>query len=660
MKDIKKKQGVMEKLIGPLEQAAIAAAAPKSTDLVEVSEMPQYNTSQDASYKHMGLRARQDVGAGNTLLLEEPVACVPVGRFVLHINDKAAPSNPENYVSEDKLKAFAQEKADYFKQDWPFMCPFLTPYHNQDYLQLTCILIVKGRDRPFKTPDDKGESLYLSRRPPHVSAITFEQFVACMHTLAFFKVSRKQIAPWIVFEEFQRLYDVVAANAYTSATLVSEQKFALALFPTAARINHSCRPNCIRMATPTGMYIVATQDIKAGEELTVSYVPRYIPEFVDVDVFQANLQRNWGFSCKCNWCNTCNANDKANVCKAGNRGDSRIPTTPVTPATLANDPDYIMICEALQAVPQILSENGEMDSLPLLMDELNQLVKAQDCAGVMDKCEDIRAKFSHVLESNPRLGYVVSRHFVKLLQARQTLHVMDSILVDCMKLYPYWSTLYAKSVAAKCGTHNIHFLIATFYQVVFYMISTKGRGHGRPLEPPIGVEPCHTLISNDDGGLEGAYTPLQETEFLNAFFDHYVAMLHLSKDLLGSHWFLWTEFAMYFGLDVFIKEIEEGLRFYTSGSDDGGNNSVVRTDKPAPVTLGDMEDYVFDINPDEMGSTPLMEVSCHDSGGKPAGTVQKGYIKDSSDPDLLVHHAKSMALSKQVEEMQAEEKRNTD
>lgn len=78
------------------------------------------------------------------------------------------------------------------------------------------------------------------------------------------------------------------------------------------------------------------------------------------------------------------------------------------------------------------------------------------------------------------------------------------------------------------------------------------------------------------------------------------------------------------------------------------------TRTPIPVTLGDMEDYIFDVDSEEMRST-LVEGSWN--SGKPSGTVQKGYIKDASNPDLLDHHLKSMALSRRIDEMQAQEKR---
>lgn len=47
------------------------------------------------------------------------------------------------------------------------------------------------------------------------------------------------------------------------------------------------------------------------------------------------------------------------------------------------------------------------------------------------------------------------------------------------------------------------------------------------------------------------------------------------------------------------------------------------------------------------------------SSGKVSGTVQTGYIK-VTDLDLLVHHSKSIALSHQVDEIEAQGKIGND
>jgi hypothetical protein len=45
----------------------------------------------------------------------------------------------------------------------------------------------------------------------------------------------------------------------------------VATFFSHARVNHSCRPNAINMVDEDTMTLIASQDIKAGEEITISY-----------------------------------------------------------------------------------------------------------------------------------------------------------------------------------------------------------------------------------------------------------------------------------------------------------------------------------------------------------------------------------------------------
>lgn len=76
-----------------------------------------------------------------------------------------------------------------------------------------------------------------------------------------------------------------------------------ALFLTISRINHSCIPNAERESALTSggeghMTIRATRDIKAGEEITMSYHDVHIPR----SKRQANYQRIWNFVCACPAC----------------------------------------------------------------------------------------------------------------------------------------------------------------------------------------------------------------------------------------------------------------------------------------------------------------------------------------------------------------------
>lgn len=70
-----------------------------------------------------------------------------------------------------------------------------------------------------------------------------------------------------------------------------------ALFLAPSLINHSCLPNCFRVHVGDVVLIRASRAIRAGEELTVSYVP--------VDSSQSDRKASlarWGFVCTCPRC----------------------------------------------------------------------------------------------------------------------------------------------------------------------------------------------------------------------------------------------------------------------------------------------------------------------------------------------------------------------
>ena len=83
------------------------------------------------------------------------------------------------------------------------------------------------------------------------------------------------------------------------------------VYPCAAFLNHSCHPNCIlryelgipyretpTMYHPPILQIVACRDIKAGDELTHSYVDLALP----TPERQSRLLQTHGFECRCKRC----------------------------------------------------------------------------------------------------------------------------------------------------------------------------------------------------------------------------------------------------------------------------------------------------------------------------------------------------------------------
>ena len=77
-----------------------------------------------------------------------------------------------------------------------------------------------------------------------------------------------------------------------------------ALFPTLARVNHACVANADFVSRPEKgvQELVATKDIREGEEITISYLPAADEGSAPTDVRRAYLREWYGFQCLCRTC----------------------------------------------------------------------------------------------------------------------------------------------------------------------------------------------------------------------------------------------------------------------------------------------------------------------------------------------------------------------
>ncbi len=120
-------------------------------------------------------------------------------------------------------------------------------------------------------------------------------------------------------------YGIIKTNSFCIKWPQSESDFRLALFPTIARINHDCQPNCHHywnLARKT-FSIRAVRDVKwveflswkmfkiiltdwwfrSGEELTISYMsPLTRTNFCTNLKRRLVLLEEFGFECDCNEC----------------------------------------------------------------------------------------------------------------------------------------------------------------------------------------------------------------------------------------------------------------------------------------------------------------------------------------------------------------------
>ncbi|RWS31739.1 SET and MYND domain-containing protein 4-like protein [Leptotrombidium deliense] len=77
-------------------------------------------------------------------------------------------------------------------------------------------------------------------------------------------------------------------------------KNGIGVFLSSALLSHSCDYNCDRYTLGNQLVVVLNRDIKAGEEISITYGPFY--KTMSIKDRQAYLQRNYHFLCNCHAC----------------------------------------------------------------------------------------------------------------------------------------------------------------------------------------------------------------------------------------------------------------------------------------------------------------------------------------------------------------------
>jgi hypothetical protein len=115
-----------------------------------------------------------------------------------------------------------------------------------------------------------------------------------------------QIHPSVVGKERERIQEQHDARTGAAPTLISifqincmEMEFGAAVFPHAARFNHSCNPNaCFYWNKGIGKETIhIVNDVQAGQEITISYC-----DTTHDKGLRAWQLKHYGFTCDCAAC----------------------------------------------------------------------------------------------------------------------------------------------------------------------------------------------------------------------------------------------------------------------------------------------------------------------------------------------------------------------
>lgn len=397
-----------------INYGSIKLAQPYKEGLAQVCDAPIYSTpfsivkETGSAYNHKTLRVTSNLARGMTVLLESSVAYVPTVSFEMENKHVAAPVEREGFtcspLSDAELKKSADDKNAFFRQNTFLISPYLADLPDREVLQLVCTLIIQN---PYYALEFASCTFYSV-----CAEVDFSQYMAAMKTLVLYSCPKKNLRPFIGIEDFTRLYRAVKANMIECTTLIGGIKFAVGLYPISCRVNHSCEPNCARIVTPNGCYLVALKDVKEGDELTISYLTDHDSAFVDAGFVRMVIKAQYGFDCKCEPCRgkaILEATSDTTLLIRPTMGDLESSFCPELRHALVTGPKELTV--DLNAFFAVCIKCGSVDQRLPTVDQgrlyVDQIVLA---------AETFCARHGHLFPDNPYLAYVVAR------QVRNRIH----------------------------------------------------------------------------------------------------------------------------------------------------------------------------------------------------------------------------------------------
>jgi SET and MYND domain-containing protein len=107
----------------------------------------------------------------------------------------------------------------------------------------------------------------------------------------------------VTFDELVRLMCIVRANSL-GFPFNEQATLGWSLECSVSMLNHSCEPNCaITLSSQRGCMEVRTvRRVKAGEELTISYIDMLDPANVETEARRLAIMERYRFMCDCPRC----------------------------------------------------------------------------------------------------------------------------------------------------------------------------------------------------------------------------------------------------------------------------------------------------------------------------------------------------------------------
>ncbi|KAG7194813.1 SET domain-containing protein 5 [Scheffersomyces spartinae] len=142
----------------------------------------------------------------------------------------------------------------------------------------------------------------------------------------------------------------------------------LCMYLTQSHLNHNCEPNTKVILFPQsrtrGLQVIAARDIKAGEELTTTYVNPLYP----VQQRQRELRVNWGFVCGCQRCKDEAKSRERRKSSTGSQGHSKAEIKQML-QSVNDDDDEPILLDAPQDSPRERRKSVRFDEQVVAVSE---------------------------------------------------------------------------------------------------------------------------------------------------------------------------------------------------------------------------------------------------------------------------------------------------
>ncbi|XP_051898392.1 histone-lysine N-methyltransferase SMYD1b isoform X2 [Pristis pectinata] len=254
----------------------------------------------DTDSKGRGLKAKQDLWSGDVVFAEPAYAAVVFDNLTHHVCHGC-------FKKHAKLQRCMQCKFAHYcdrtcqKAAWTEHKNECTAIRNHgkapsESIRLASRILWRMRREGDIVSEDRVTS--IEDLQDHLDDLSEEEKKQLTLDIEVFQRYWPSNEQQVGMQSISHIFGVISCNGFTISDQRGLQAVGVGLFPNLCLVNHDCWPNCTVMLNNGKIELRAIQQIKAGEELTVSYV-----DFLSLSADRCKmLKKQYYFDCSCEHC----------------------------------------------------------------------------------------------------------------------------------------------------------------------------------------------------------------------------------------------------------------------------------------------------------------------------------------------------------------------